>query len=207
MGRLTNKNKTLLYSEENQINLAREKNGVDAKTIYYGKPIERLAEFEDFMEEMGFESLEDLKKYINLSFELSLIPSKKRQEIKALKERWEKLKALLEEDMEHNSKEYDESLCSAFQHYSATENWVLDRMQELEKENKMDNVKILNVQWFNNVGIVTIDNGFEVKTYTKAVQGFNEQEDVQDIISLGFKIYPEQLEKILSFYKEEDKGE
>lgn len=66
-------------------------------------------------------------------------------------------------------------------------------------------MKILNVQWFNNVGVVTIDNGFEVKTYIKAVQGFNEQEDVQDIISLGFKIYPEQLEKILSFYKKEAK--
>jgi hypothetical protein len=68
-------------------------------------------------------------------------------------------------------------------------------------------MKILNVQWFNNIGIVTIDNGFEIKTYIKAVKGFNEQEDIQDIISLGFKIYPEQLEKILSFYKEGDKGE
>ena len=29
------------------------------------------------------------------------------------------------------------------------------------------------------------------------VKGFNEQEDIQDIINLGFKIYPEQLEKIL----------
>lgn len=65
-------------------------------------------------------------------------------------------------------------------------------------------MKILNVQWFNNVGIVTIDNGFEIKTYINAVKGFNEKEDIQEIISLGFKVYPEQLEKILSFYKEED---
>lgn len=50
-------------------------------------------------------------------------------------QRWEMLKKLLLEDMEHNSREYDESLCLAFQHYSATENWVLDRMEELEKEN------------------------------------------------------------------------
>ena len=62
-------------------------------------------------------------------------------------------------------------------------------------------MKILNIQWFNNVGIITIDNGFEIKTYIKAVKGFNEREDIQDIINLGFKIYPEQIEKILSFYK------
>ena len=65
-------------------------------------------------------------------------------------------------------------------------------------------MKILNVQWFNNVGIVTIDNGFEIKTYIKQVEGFDEQEDIQSIISLGFKIYPSQLKKILSFYKEEE---
>lgn len=64
-------------------------------------------------------------------------------------------------------------------------------------------MKILNVQWFNNVGIVTIDNGFEIKTYIKEVKGLNEEQDIQDIINLGFKIYPSQLEKILSFYKGE----
>lgn len=67
----------------------------------------------------------------------------------------------------------------------------------------MTNIKVLDVQWFNNVGIVTIDNGFEVKTYIKKVEGFDEKQDIQDIINLGFKIYPEQLEKILSFYKKE----
>ena len=64
----------------------------------------------------------------------------------------------------------------------------------------MNNIKILNVQWFGNVGIVTIDNGFEVKTYIKQIAGFDEKQDIQDIIALGYKVYPEQLEKILSFY-------
>ena len=83
------------------------------------------------------------------------------------------------------------------------------RIAELEEQlkNAKKEMKILNVQWFNNVGIVTIDNGFEIKTYIKEVKGLNEEQDIQDIINLGFKIYPEQLEKILSFYKEEDKGE
>ena len=51
-------------------------------------------------------------------------------------------------------------------------------------------MKILNVQWFNDIGIVTIDNGFEIKTYIKKVDGFNEKDDIQQIISWGYKIYP-----------------
>lgn len=70
------------------------------KLTYIEKLQNKLGKFEDFMEEMGFESLEDLKKYINLSFELSLIPSKKRQEIKALKDRWEKLKEWAKEEQD-----------------------------------------------------------------------------------------------------------
>ena len=65
-------------------------------------------------------------------------------------------------------------------------------------------MKILNVEQFNNVGIVTIDNGFEIKTYIKEIDGFNEEGDIQNIIMSGFKIYPSQLKKILSFYKEEE---
>lgn len=82
----------------------------------------RLAEFEDFMEEVGAESLDEI--------ETCIVDLNK--ENQTLKGNWAKLKELLEEDMEHNSKEYNESFVSAFQHYSATENWVLDRMQELE---------------------------------------------------------------------------
>ena len=67
----------------------------------------------------------------------------------------------------------------------------------------MDNIKILNVQWFNNVGIVTINNGREIKTYIKQVDGFDEQEDIESIIRLGYRIYPSQLLNILSFYNKE----
>ena len=65
----------------------------------------------------------------------------------------------------------------------------------------MDNVKILNVQWFNDIGMVTIDNGYEVKTYIKKVNGINEDYDILDVLDYGVKVYPDQLEKILSFYK------
>lgn len=71
----------------------------------------------------------------------------------------------------------------------------------------MQDVKVLNVQWIYNMDIVTIDNGYEVKTYIKQVRGLNEKEDIQDVIEYGYKIYPEQLERILSFYKTGENNE
>lgn len=46
--------------------------------------IHKLAEFEDFMEEQRFESLEDLKRYISQSIKAGLIINKKIQENKVL---------------------------------------------------------------------------------------------------------------------------
>lgn len=71
----------------------------------------------------------------------------------------------------------------------------------------MEGIKILNVQWFNNIGMVTIDNGFEIKTYIKTVRGFNEEEDIKDIIKLGFSVYPNQLNRILKLHAKYDKEE
>lgn len=67
----------------------------------------------------------------------------------------------------------------------------------------LDSQEVLNVKWFNDVGIVTIFNGREVRTYVKKVEGKNEQGDIKDIISWGTRIYPETLRQILSFYEEE----
>lgn len=144
----------------------------------YDNIVCKLGAFEDFMEEQGFESLEDLKstlkvcedKYLKMNRDYqelqhciwkdtpitqirnnyerghnfdfvgvaynrgkAKIDRKVRRENEALKDRWNKLKELIEKDMEHNRKEYDESFCTAFNHYSASGNWVLDRMQELEQ--------------------------------------------------------------------------
>lgn len=64
-------------------------------------------------------------------------------------------------------------------------------------------MKILNVEWINNIGIVTIDTGTEIKTYIKSVKGFNEKVDTQDVIDWGYRLYPELLEKILKLHKKE----
>ena len=69
----------------------------------------------------------------------------------------------------------------------------------------LDSQEVLNVKWFNDVGIVTIFNGRELRTYVKKVKGENEQDDIRDIISWGSRIYPETLREILAFYEEGEK--
>lgn len=69
----------------------------------------------------------------------------------------------------------------------------------------LDSQEVLNVKWFNDVGIVTIFNGREVRTYVKKVEGKNERDDIRDIISWGSRIYPETLREILAFYEEGEK--
>lgn len=61
--------------------------------------------------------------------------------------------------------------------------------------------KILNVQWFGKIGIVTIDNGIEIKTYIKEIEGNDEKQDIQDILKHGTKVYPQQFEFILDLHK------
>lgn len=82
---------------------------------------------------------------------------------------------------------------------------ILEHCKDVVKQLKgyKPDIEILNVEWFSDIGIVTIDNGFEVKTYMKQVRGLDEKEDIKSIISLGYKVYPSQLEKILSFYKKD----
>lgn len=87
----------------------------------YGKPIDKLAEFEDFMEEQGFESLELLKATLKMKTQSIKGFEKLYQENQALKDRWEKLKEYAEKHFEEEAS----SLAVAFRK-------VLVRMQELE---------------------------------------------------------------------------
>lgn len=67
----------------------------------------------------------------------------------------------------------------------------------------LDTQIILNVKWFNDVGIVTIFNGRETRTYIKKVEGKDEKYDIEDIVAWGSRIYPETLREILGFYEED----
>lgn len=62
-------------------------------------------------------------------------------------------------------------------------------------------MKILDVSWCNDFGFVTIDNGYEVKTYMGKADLVSEQENIANIVAFGTKVLPQQLERILSFYK------
>lgn len=103
--------------------------------VVRGRAIDRLAEFEDLMEEMGFESLEELKFRIeyykdtidNQEFNYDNLHKYKnllQHENQALKDRWEKLKEWLMYILEEKQ--------SSPKYYKF--NNVLDKMQELEKE-------------------------------------------------------------------------
>lgn len=66
--------------------------GAPAENDEIGKVYNKLCEFEDFMEEQGFESLEDLKdEHKSLKIDKAVY----KRENKVLKDRWEKLKDYL----------------------------------------------------------------------------------------------------------------
>lgn len=85
---------------------------------------DKLLAFEDFMEEQGFEDLQDLEKYIALTIKSSEIVAKKRQEIRTLKGNWEKLR----EFVGHERICVDDGFQEVYDAYGC----VLDKMQELE---------------------------------------------------------------------------
>lgn len=83
---------------------------------------ERLAEFEDFMEEVGAESLDELE---NCIVDL-------KQENQAHKDRWQKLKEFIEE----NSSPIDNLVVSDEETKYIYMSDLLDIMEDLEKEYK-----------------------------------------------------------------------
>ena len=100
--------------------------------------IDKLAEFEDLMEEYGLHNVEQIKDLITANQddrdELCYLA----EENKMLKDRWQKLKELLEEDIKHNEKEFNESSLVFARYYITYGYWLLDRIKELEDDNDID---------------------------------------------------------------------
>ena len=86
----------------------------------------RLADFEDFMEQMGFESLDDIKEMIHIwsiyRNSTGVYYKEAEQEKQTLKYRWQKLKEYIDTFKEYNVEQ-------------ANMAWLItNKMQELEKE-------------------------------------------------------------------------
>ena len=113
--------------------------------VVRGKAIDKLAEFEDFMEENGFESLKDLQTHINKINKYELGIRKQfvkeineedffdmKEENQALKDRWQRLK----EWVQKQSKPIDDIVISDDETKYIYMSDIFDEMQELEKEIK-----------------------------------------------------------------------
>ena len=102
----------------------------------YGKPIDKLAEFEDFMEANKFENINELQNAINGKFQnifdethevwINLVDkfAKCEQENQTLKGNWEKLRGFVG----HERICVDDGFQEVYDAYGC----VLDKMQELE---------------------------------------------------------------------------
>ena len=115
----------LLFGSINKILLGGAQVG-KRKSYFYGKPIEKLTDFEDFMEEQGFEDLETFKIAIKLMQSMNSVGVKYCAENQVLKDRWEKLKEWVIKENSHAGffeEQKIQTLCE-----------VEDKMQELEEE-------------------------------------------------------------------------
>lgn len=95
----------------------------------------KVVEFEDFMEEQGFESLELLKATLKMKTQSIKGFEKLKQENQALKDRWNKLKEYIEKEINNDSHFFNQSNESIYAHYIVAEQQVLDFMEKLEKGN------------------------------------------------------------------------
>lgn len=116
MQRLTDK-----YGTTKCDNVARVlKNGTNNEFVIGGKAIAKLKEFEDFMEQEEFESIEDLKSYIKLQSNGSKELIQYNQQ---LNNNWQELKKYVEKYADN----FDEGIASIC-------DLILMKMKKLEKD-------------------------------------------------------------------------
>ena len=114
------------YTEKQNIIDVSNKLPLFENGVIMGKAIDRLAEFEDFMEEQGFESLELLKATLKMKTQSIKGFEKLNQKNQAFKNRWQKLKEWVVKEQGYASMNQEER-------FNTLEE-VKDKMQELEQE-------------------------------------------------------------------------
>ncbi len=68
----------------------------------------------------------------------------------------------------------------------------------------MKDFKVLDILWFNSVGIVITETRYGRRAYIKEVKGSDEETDVKSIINWGAELKKERLEYILYMLKEKN---
>lgn len=90
------------------------------------KVVNKLGQFEDFMEEYGFDSIESLKKLIDEDTERMRSVLDHENELKSYKKSWNTLKGFI----------FNRQYCSGYEVQTKLILDILDKMEELEKETK-----------------------------------------------------------------------
>jgi hypothetical protein len=68
-------------------------------------------------------------------------------------------------------------------------------------------MKILDSVWFDKIGIVKVDTGYETKWYIGIGKGNNKEIDEKIIMHAGMPIYPKMLKDFFKSVKEVQKEE
>ena len=74
-------------------------------------------------------------------------------------------------------------------------------------KNKFIIMKIIDSVWFDKIGIVKTDNGYETKWYIGSAQGYNKEIDEKRIALAGMPIHPKMLKGFFKSVKEVQKEE
>ena len=126
MKRLTHKEEDWYWKNEEFWISAENPSLEKIDNVYY-----KLAEFEDFMEEQGFESLEQLKEKVDFRKRIDTAPIEKAfREKQKIQDRWNNLKEWIKEQ----SNPINNLVISDDETKYLYMSDILDLMQELEKE-------------------------------------------------------------------------
>jgi len=68
-------------------------------------------------------------------------------------------------------------------------------------------MKIIDSVWFDKIGIVKIDNGFETKWYIGMAGGHNKELDEKRIALAGMPVHPKLLQGFFKSLRDEKKEE
>ena len=124
------------YTEKQNIIDVSDKLPLFENGVIMGKAIDKLAEFEDFMEEQDFESLQLLKATLKMKTQSIKGFEKLCQENQALKDRWDKLKEWAKNSTEvllYSIDDKPAKLGNKKYNYFERKQ-VLNKIQELEQE-------------------------------------------------------------------------